>query len=86
MCLPAVIGTGSGPEEKYFVQGATAMHCKSCGAALHVDEGARSIVELGRLARQAGLPDPDYWAVQVGPLCGNCVPGSAGADPNDDAS
>ena len=26
------------------------MHCKSCGTALHIDEGVRSIVELGRLA------------------------------------
>jgi hypothetical protein len=61
------------------------MHCKACGVALHIDEGARSIVELGRLARQAGLSEPDYWAVQIGPLCGKCVPGLAGDDSNEDA-
>ena len=34
------------------------MHCKSCGTALHIDEGVRSIVELGRLARTSRTSGP----------------------------
>ena len=60
------------------------MLCKSCGTVLDIEQGARLIVELGKLARKAGIPDPDHWAVQIGPRCANCIPNVSGGEAAED--